>query len=259
MSHTARRRLTGSVVAGLMVVALFVYLASLGVPGNPVVSAARADEPEQIELSDSEAAANLLARLDLSPAALAAVGASPAQATAIVLAAHATLLGDPDGIVDADVTLGEARADVARLLTLVQAGQATQEQVSELAAARAAVTSAESAVALAVGVARAQVLNGLSEGQRQALDLIRANRAMYGDAMPVAVAADAWTDATWIESRAALCSVAQAESYGVEPDSGAADVAVATMDRAYVAAAEANLQANLADVTGAWEAALAGL
>lgn len=62
-----------------------------------------------------------------------------------------------------------------------------------------------------------------------------------------------------VHGRTARVRVGQSESHGVPPDSGAADVAAATMDRTYVAAAEAKLQANLADVTAAWNAALAGL
>jgi len=258
MSHAARRRLTGSVLAGIAIVVAMVFLASLGTHSNPVISAARADEAEQVQPSDAARAAALLARLGVSPESLAAVGAAPQEAAAIVLLADAYFLSYPDELQSADQALGAARAEESRLMRLIQSGEGTEQDVSALGAARAAVTQTESNVALALGIAKAQVLSGLSEGQKLGIERIRQNRTIYGDAMPVAVAADVWTDAEWINARAGLTSVEQAESYGVAPDSGAEDVAKATMDRVPVAAAADNM-ADLAQVKAAWDSALAGL
>jgi len=258
MSRTTRRRLTGSVLAGLACVALLVVIASHGVPGNPIVTQARADDPEP-QLTDAQLAATLLARIGLSPEVLAAVGASDSQATGVVLAAHVYLLSYPDDVTDADAALGSARAEQARLRALVQSGQASEQDLSDLTSANAALAQAMTDVGTTIAVARNQIMNPLTQGQRDAIEVIRANRAMYGDAMPVAVAADIWSDADWVASRAALASVDQAVSYGVQPDASAAGIVDDTMDRTAVAAAESGIANNLAGITSAWDAALAGL
>lgn len=77
--------------------------------------------------------------------------------------------------------------------------------------------------------------------------------------MSVAVAADAWDDASWQASQAALCHVAQADSYGVEPDGAAAAVAGQTMADEHVSTAASNIAVNLPAIRDAWEIAMAGL
>jgi hypothetical protein len=259
MSHTARRRLTGSILAGAIAIALMVLIASYGTSTNPVTPGALADEPSPPELSAAEQAVAVLTRIGVSPTTLAAVGGSAQQATGLVLSAHAYCLGNPDAISQADAALAEARAAQAELTALVQSGQASPEQVSSLGAAHGDVAEAESDLAMALGIARAQILSAITEGQRDAIGLIRDNRAVFGEAMPVAVAADAWTGPEWIESRAALTHVDQALCNGVEPDGDAAEIADDAMNRTAVAAASEGIENNLGDITSAWEAALGGL
>ena len=113
-------------------------------------------------------------------------------------------------------------------------------------------------VALALGIARAQVLNGLRDGRVAAIERIRQSRAIYGDATPVALAIDVWTDAEWIDARAGLTSVEQAQDNGVVAEAGATEAANDALHRDAVAAAQANL-ADLNQVRAAWNSAMEGL
>ncbi len=196
--------------------------------------------------------AGALVRAGLTPEHLAAAGVDGTRARAVYAAAEAHLEEHIGTLRGADADLAEARAEHDRLLRLVQSGTGSPEDVTALASARTTLAGAQSAADAANAGLFAAATEGLSGGEVAAVQTARTN-AGAGRALATRYLLQERTEAQWRRLRDALANRRIAAARGEEPDQGAAGTCLdADADSATAAA---NLQANLAGVQAAWEAA----
>ena len=197
--------------------------------------------------------AGVLLRVGLSADALAASGVSAQQASALVAALQAQY--DPATLASRDQAFVEAKQSRDRLARKVRSGLGGEADVTALARAETALTSATSARDGYLGTLRAAALGTVSPTVSAALQRIRANS---GWGLPTQYLVKDRTEADWVALRDALATKRISEQDDEEEFAASAQSRLAAVDaEAEIAAAKVALDTNIAAVQTAWNSAAA--
>lgn len=232
----------GSITLGLAMV----WLVTLSVSPSP----ARATEGPTPATPDE--ARILLHRAGLSPDALAAAGVEPADAGRAVSAAVAHIRSAIADLRTADDAAAAATAQVDTLRALAQRGLASQQDLQDLAQARAAHSAALATQAARLAAVAAAAGEHLTQQQ---LDTLAALAAAPLRAEP-ALGAVMRTDADWLAIRTALANERIAAAAGETPHEACQDLLEAVRGDNAVTHAAHNLHHNLGGVQSHWAQAV---
>lgn len=195
-------------------------------------------------------------RVGITPESLTAAGVQPAEAAQVVTHARAHLdAGRFSALTSSDADWQAARREVDRLEKLVRAGQASQEDLSDLAQARADIGSATAARNALLESLRRAATADLPPEQAQSLLRIEANAA---PGIEVAYRVNDRTEADWVTLREAASNLRVAQKLGEEPDYTASQLITRTDAEPEVAAARSYLDTRLPQVRSAFDQALEG-
>ncbi len=193
-----------------------------------------------------------LIRAGLDPEALAAAALSSQQVNAAMTRVSQYLVDHQAELELADAARAQARIQCDGLRRVIQSGTATQEQVDAFPAAQASLAQAESQLNGLVNGVFDAATGGLPQAQRTTLATIRANRAWD---LPVEFLVADGPEAQWVQLRDALANERISQDLDESPDPEAQAWLAQCRGNPLVASAEANLDANLASVTAAWNQA----
>jgi hypothetical protein len=191
-------------------------------------------------------------RLSLDAEALAAAGVSAAEVPGVVTALEESDEAQSGALATADAAWAAARQEADRLSRIVRAGNSTPQDVTDLTAAKeafAGATAARDAVLDALFDAGTGVL---SAGEQAVLAEVRANRRWK---LSMEFLVISRTEAQWVELRDNLMAEKVCAKMGDTLDSEVVQALSAARAQTDVAAAKALLDANLAAVRAAWDAA----
>jgi hypothetical protein len=191
-------------------------------------------------------------RLSLDAEALAAAGVSAAEVPGVVTALEESDEAQSGALATADAAWAAARQEADRLSRIVRAGNSTPQDVTDLTAAKeafAGATAARDAVLDALFDAGTGVL---SAGEQAVLAEVRANRRWK---LSMEFLVISRTEAQWVELRDNLMAEKVCAKIGDTLDSEVVQALSAARAQTDVAAAKALLDANLAAVRAAWDAA----
>ena len=195
-----------------------------------------------------------LMRAGLSPEALTAAGVTSNQIEGIVSDVEASDAWTGHALATADAAYAAAREDVDRLSRVVSSGTGTEQDVTDLAAAKTALASAETAQASALIALFTAGKADLAGGTQTKLATLRGN---LGRDVPTEFLAITRTDDQWLRLGKLLAHERVCAKTGEDPDEDAAvELAELRADTA-VSAAKAYLDSNLPSVTAAWNTATA--
>ncbi|MGE0304118.1 MAG: hypothetical protein AB7Q91_15565 [Phycisphaerales bacterium] len=197
------------------------------------------------------ALAMLLYDLGLHPAHLAAGGVAAEQAAAVVAAAREHYAGNLAELEDARAAVPSLRAQIAPLEHLASTGRATQQQLIDLASARAQLAAALAACDTLHAAAFTAAAAGLSTDQRTRLATLNTNARHE---VPIQYRTAQRSDAQWTALRNALIQLRVSTAAGA-PDAQAAALLEATGEEPAVAAAAQGMQ-SAAAVAAAWQSAV---
>ncbi|MCI0676139.1 MAG: hypothetical protein L0Y42_10245 [Phycisphaerales bacterium] len=192
-------------------------------------------------------------RVSLTSAALTAAGVSATEASNAVNDVQAYMTENPTVFSSADAAIATARPEHDRLQRLIQGGT---HAPADLAAFGTAVTNLNNALAqreTAVNSAWAAGTADLSTAKKAILTKIRTNES-WG--LPIEFLTVERTEAQWVALRNALANERISAQSGESPDPDAQTLLTQARSDATVSAATANLGANLAGVTAAWNSAV---
>ena len=196
---------------------------------------------------------SLLYRLGLSPERLAAAGIAGQQTTALIDNLRGYLDSNIDALRAADSGYASASVMVDSLERTVRAGTASREEKEALTSARALRASQASSRQTLLDAAFVAATAGLDGGVVQALTLASAG-ARWDLPLPYAFAERDQTD--WVNLRDALANQRINTRHGLDPSQEALAVIADADAVPAISSARANLDANLAAVTAAWNAAI---
>jgi len=189
-------------------------------------------------------------RTGLTPERLAAAGASSGVVNAVLNAA-AEDLGDCNALDSADATYSTARGARDTLERLVKSGLGTEEDVTALASAEAALTAAAAARDSILASARAAGAAELTSAQQATLTSLLSN---CDRRLPIEFLVLDLEAADWLTLRNALDDEKAAPKLGLEPNAELQSFLTTKRAVAAVATAKANLDSNLAAIQAAWDA-----
>jgi hypothetical protein len=204
-------------------------------------------------LPETHELAGALYRAGLDPEALAAAGVSPGTITTVVGDTVEHLIFNQAFIELADTAWAQSRKQCAQLKRKIQSGRATDEQVNAYQAAKAAFAQAKMQRQAALGTLVNVATGDLSNNKRSTLATIRANR--HWD-LPVEFLVVDRTEAQWVRLRNCLANERVADKWGEDPDPDAQAALAQLRSNPLVAAARANVDANLDVVNNAWQQAI---
>jgi hypothetical protein len=142
--------------------------------------------------------------------------------------------------------------DRDRLAALVRSGQSTEEDRTALTAAINAVASAQADLQTALNGVFSAATTDLSSQQRAALSTLLANRSRH---LPVQYLTVTRQEADWLTLSDALANQRVTTRTQEQPDPALAAALASVNASGPVSNATANLEANLATVASAWNAA----
>jgi hypothetical protein len=201
--------------------------------------------------SDYQAA---LGRLGLVPKRLAAAGLSAQNTTTLVSHLRTYLDDHLQDLQTADAAFASARVEYDRLLRLVQAGTATNDDRFAWTAAQATFVSATAARQTVLNAVFSAATADVGQDALVALNTVNTNSNTWD--LPVEYLASGNNEHDWVTLREALADVRIATSGGLAPSEHVSQI-VAGFDAApATATARANIVANLATVTEAWNNAV---
>lgn len=204
----------------------------------------------------------LLHRLGLSPSHLAAAGVSAEQTTALVSNLRGYLENNIDGLRSADSSYAAANSVVLALEQVVRAGTSTSQQRQSLETARTQRASYAATRQTLLNSALYAATAALDSGVVQSLTRAQTNNSggwgvgTTSTDMPLPFAFADRPEEEWIHLRDALSNQRIHVRDGTEPDAGALATIAEASAASAVSSASANLQANLASVTAAWNNAV---
>lgn len=224
-------------------------LSSFGVFRHGTSAAALVLEgPSAVELGAT------LARVGITAENLAAAGCSAEDVTGLVQDAVASLDAAAwTALQNADSGYRDAAADADRLGKLVRAGQASQDDLSGYATAKATLASAQTTRDGLLEGFFGDATDGLTQGQVTLLQTIHAAADRH---VPVQYKAKARTDAEWTSLRNALANLKTAAQCGEDDDYNCSQLVTQTDAETEVVTAETNLDQHLASVEAAFGQAL---
>lgn len=196
-----------------------------------------------------------LMRVGLGPDALAAAGVTSGEVAGLVEDVEDHLTANPSDLSDADGDYAEARAEVDRLERLVRSGQATAQEVSDLATEKSALSTAESDRQTAIDAIFDAGTASLSAGEKAALENIRDN-AHWGT--PIEFLVVDRTDLEWLDLREALADEEAAAEEGVAQDPTCASLLSTERSDSDVPAAKTAYDTNVSSVRSSWESTVSG-
>ena len=195
-----------------------------------------------------------LLRAGLGAEALAAAGVTSGEVAGTVAdveASDAALNGD---LATADGALASAKATAAALRKVVKSGSATEQEKADYLSAKAAVLSAEAAVDAVLEELFDSGTADLSAAEKATLATLQANvhrRKFAIELRVVSRTAEQWLDLGHALDHEKVCI-----EDGEEVHADVASLLATARSAAAVAQAKANLDANLASVQAAWDAAV---
>jgi hypothetical protein len=204
-------------------------------------------------LPDTHEVAAALYRVGLDPEALTAAGVSPGAAHALIGDVVEHLIVNQSVIELADNAWAQSREQCARLKRKIQSGRATDEQLSAYQTAKLQFAQAKTQRQGVLGALFNIASSGLNNTKRSTLATIQANRHWE---LPVEFLVVDRTEAQWVRLRNCLANERVAAKLGEDPDPDSQATLAQLRSNPLVAAAKANVDANLAVVTTAWEQAV---
>jgi hypothetical protein len=193
-------------------------------------------------------------RAGLDAKALAAAGVSAQATTSLVQALNTYLLAHPADLSAADTGYANARRESDRLQRLIQSGQGSAEDVTSYQTQSAALASATTQRQTALDALFNAGTANLSEGQKATLSTIRANRASWDS--PLEFLTVDRSQQEWVHLRDCLANERIAIELPDTLDQGMQAELATWRAVGAVASASTSLNANLASVTAAWNAAM---
>ncbi|HRQ73936.1 MAG TPA: hypothetical protein PLU35_13000 [Phycisphaerales bacterium] len=194
-----------------------------------------------------------LHRVGLAPQRLAAAGLSSAETTTLVQNAAAHLTGERFlALNQADTAVRDAQRTVQRLERLARSGRAAGNDLSDLAAARTTLAGAEALRDGALGDLYDAAIGDTPGPKASRLATLRANAAWD---LPVQYLAASRAEAEWVALRDALASVRISARLGEDPHHECSTLVAQCDAQTPVATAKASLDANLAAIASAFDAA----
>lgn len=241
-------RMGGGVAAGAVIIAAAFYMA----PQAPNANAGSVSLTSHTVTVAKRTLREALSLASLSPAALAASGLSAQQAADLIGRARGHMNEGSTNYEQVFATHRAATLQVRTLQQRVQAGTATSEDNSALAAAQSALTSAASAREDAVASFLDATLVGLSETAIASLTQLRANRSVD---LPMQYLVVARSEGDWLKLRDSLAIEREAAAKGESVDSATSEFLAGVNTDPAVIAAKTGLT-HLAEVEAAWNAAI---
>jgi hypothetical protein len=193
-----------------------------------------------------------LIRAGLEPEGLAAAGLAGAAVNAVIINAQQYLIDHQVDLDLADASLAQARQQSDGLRRAIQSGTATEEQINAYPAAEASLALAQSQRHNALDGIFNAASAALPPNQRATLAAIRTNR--WWD-LPVEFLVLDRPEPQWVQLRDALANERISADLEEPPDPEAQAWLSQCRSAPLVAAARANLDANLATVNAAWNQA----
>ncbi|MCH8151434.1 MAG: hypothetical protein IH830_03560 [Planctomycetes bacterium] len=244
--HLGKARYPAIIMLGIVFAVVYVQVHS--------IEQARARALMLLVAPTADELAAAMLRIGLGPAQLTAAGGSPSAVATVVDDSLVDMIANPAAIELADAAFAGPKQQCDLLKRVIQSGQATPEQITTYVAAMTQLSFAEDQ--------RHSVLNGLltsataslSASQQNTLAAIRGNRNWD---LPIELLTVDRTEAQWVQLREALANERISAKLGEEPDPEAQALLQQLRGNPLVATAKANLDANLAVVTTAWEQAIA--
>jgi len=194
-----------------------------------------------------------LHRVDLDPGALTAAGVSPGSVADVVGNARAYLIEYEGQLAQADQSFADAKAQCASLRKLIRSGQGTQDDLTAYTAAQAALASARSQRDGLLDDLFDDATANLTGDHRTTLTQIRGNSPWK---LPLEFLVVERSESDWVTLRDALANERIAQKLDVDPDPDAQGLLTQLRAVTAVSTAKANLDANLATVTSAWDQAV---
>lgn len=243
--HLGKARYTAILVLAAAAVILFISIQT--------TLDRRARAHMMLVLPTPQELAVALHRAGLAPEVLAAAGLGPGSVESVVGEAFQDMAEQPGALGLGDAALGDARRQCSELERVIQSGQATEEQIAAYPAAAAELAQAEAQCEGVLADLFDAGTAGLSNAQRQALSAIRANHRW---SLPTEFLVVDRSEAQWVLLRDCLANERIAAQLGEDTDPEAQQILAEARSHPLVAAAKANLDANLAVVTTVWEQAI---
>ncbi len=223
-------------------VTLFIWTATTQRARARAVSALLAPTAAELEVA--------LLRADLGPEALTAAGLSGSNATTAVGDLRRYMTDNPGVLDSADGSYASAKQSDDQLKRLIQSGQATNDDLTAYTTAKSDLASAQTQRSGVLDDFFTAGADSLSQAQKDTLTAIRGNSDWD---RPTEFLVLSHTDADWVELRDCLANERIAADQGEDPDAGAQTILTGYRDDSAVSTAKANLDANLAVLTSAWE------
>lgn len=226
-------------------VTLFIWSASTQRARARAFSALLAPTAAELEVA--------LLRAGLGPEALTAAGLSGSNATTVVGDLRTYMTSNAGVLDSADASYASAKQSVDQLKRLIQSGQATNDDLTAYTTAKSDLASAQTQRSGVLDDFFTAGADSLSQAQKDTLTTIKGNSDWD---RPTEFLVLSHTDADWVELRECLANERIAADQGEDPDPDAQATLSDYQSAAPVAAAKANLDANLAVIAAAWDQAI---
>ena len=233
------------VILVIATTSLFIWSASTQRARARAITAMLAPTAAELEVA--------LLRAGLGTETLTAAGLSGANSTTVVGDLR-TYMTNNSGVLDsADSAYASPKQSVDQLKRLVQSGLGTAEDVTAYNAAKSNLATAQTQRNAVLDDFFTAGVDSLTQAQKDTLTAIRGNSDWN---RPTEFLMVNHTDGDWVELRECLANERIAADLGEEPDADSQTILTAYRNVASVSTAKANLDANLAVVTAAWEQAI---
>jgi len=248
MSQRAKK--TVSILTILLTVGLGAIFLRAAIADTNSTSDTASDPPPVVMEGPVEV---LLLRMGLDPDAFAAAGVSGTGLQSALALEQDLLEGALATLASRDAAYAEAKVTVDALRRKVRRGQASTEEVQQLATAKTVLAAATSARDTLLDGLAEDLLENFSDGAAATLRQIRSSQRWKN--IPVAYRLETRTQAQWVEIRNALAAERTHEAIG---DGVPQEVQtfLSNLDSDEdVSAAATRLDANLSGVQSTWDTA----
>jgi hypothetical protein len=235
------------VILVLLIAAVAIFLRIQLVENGKAKAAMILSVPTSAEL------ALALHRVGLDPEALTAAGVSPSAVDTVVGDAVEHLMVNLPLIEVADDAWAQSRQQCDQLKRVIQSGRATQEQIDAYPGARSQLALTKAQRQSALDDLFSAATDALSGSLCNTLATICGNRNWV---LPIEFLVIDRPEPEWVQLRDCLANERIADNFAEDPDPDAQASLAQIRANPLVAAAKANLDANLAVVESAWEQAV---
>jgi len=235
----------GVALAALAGIGAVVIIAAPSAPSASSAGTARTVNREHL--------VGFLLEIGVEPGTLAAASVTPPQAAALVATARDHYLSRAQEITAARRAVVTQRRDVAALELAASTGTASVQQLTDLPSRYAALAAATAGLVALHDEARAVILAGLSQEQRDALAAIRASGARD---VPLAYRTVVRADPEWVSLRDALIQARVDAEEGLQASPAASMVDSARRESRVATAIQGLAPENAAGLSQAWNSAI---